>query len=105
MTHWSKKSWRIAGIIFGFLHNKSVTVRRDRPRDTGYPKYPVCVPADVPAGAPLLKVYYYGPLGARFFIHFIWPLTELGGHCTRAFVSRPNRGMPFGLNLYRSCRA
>ena len=72
MTHSFKKSRRIAGIICDFLHNKRVTVCPDRPRGTGYPKYPVCVPADVPAGAPLLKVYYYGPLGARFFIYFIF---------------------------------
>ena len=38
-----------------------------KPDDTGYPKCPDCVPADVPAGAPLLKVYDYGPYGARFF--------------------------------------
>ena len=35
--------------------------------DTGYPKCPDCVVADVPASTPLLKVYDYGPLGARFF--------------------------------------
>ena len=39
----------------------------NRPRDAGYPKYLVCAPTDVPVGAPLLKVYDYGPLGARFF--------------------------------------
>ena len=38
-----------------------------KPDDTGYPKCPDCVFADVPASAPLLKVYDYGPLGARFF--------------------------------------
>jgi hypothetical protein len=38
-----------------------------KPADNGYPKYPYCVPAGVPAGAPLLKVYDYGPFGARFF--------------------------------------
>ena len=35
--------------------------------DTGHPKCLVCALADVPAGAPLLKVYAYGPFGARFF--------------------------------------
>ena len=38
-----------------------------KPDDAGYPKCPDCVFADVPASAPLLKVYDYGPLGARFF--------------------------------------
>ena len=38
--------------------------------DTGHPKCLVCALADVPAGAPLLKVYAYGPFGARFF----WPI-------------------------------
>ena len=38
-----------------------------KPDDTGYPKCPDSVFADVPASAPLLKVYDYGPLGARFF--------------------------------------
>ena len=54
MTHSFKKSRRIAGIICGFLHNEDVTVCPDRPRGTGYPKYPVCVPADVPADAPAI---------------------------------------------------
>ena len=44
-----------------------VAVPLKKPDDTGYPKCPDCVPADVPAGAPLLKVYDYGPHGARFF--------------------------------------
>ena len=38
-----------------------------KPDDSGYPKCPDSVFADVPANAPLLKVYDYGPLGARFF--------------------------------------
>ena len=38
-----------------------------KPDDTGYPKCLDCVFADVPASTPLLKVYDYGPLGARFF--------------------------------------
>ncbi len=42
-----------------------------KPDDTGYPKYPDCEPADVPAGPPLLKVYDYGPHGARFFLQWI----------------------------------
>jgi hypothetical protein len=46
---------------------KFVAVPLKKPDDTGYPKCPDCVPADVPAGAPLLKVYDYGPYGARFF--------------------------------------
>ena len=36
--------------------------------DPGYPKCPGSAFADVPASAPLLKVYDYGPLGARFFL-------------------------------------
>ena len=35
--------------------------------DTGHPKCLVCALADVPAGAPLLKVYAYGSFGTRFF--------------------------------------
>lgn len=41
-----------------------------KPDDAGYPKCPGCVFADVPANAPLLKVYDYGPLGARFFARY-----------------------------------
>ena len=47
---------------------KFVAVPLKKPVDTGYPKCPDCEPADVPAGPPLLKVYDYGPLGARFFL-------------------------------------
>jgi hypothetical protein len=36
--------------------------------DTRHPKCLVCALAGVPAGAPLLKVYAYGPFGARFFL-------------------------------------
>ena len=36
--------------------------------DTGHPKCLVCALADVPAGAPLLKVYTYGSFGTRFFL-------------------------------------
>ena len=60
------KSRRIAGIICGFLHNEGVTVGLDRPRDAGY-QVLVRAPTDVPVGAPLLKVYDYGPLRAAFF--------------------------------------
>ena len=43
-----------------------------KPDDTGYPKCPDCVVADVPASTPLLKVYDYGPLGARFFLRGVF---------------------------------
>ena len=42
-----------------------------KPDDAGYPKCPGCVFAGVPANAPLLKVYDYGPLGARFFALYL----------------------------------
>ena len=42
-----------------------------KPDDSGYPKCPDSVFADVPANAPLLKVYDYGPLGARFFARYL----------------------------------
>ena len=57
----------MAGLIWRFSHNEYVAVPLKKPDDTGYPKCPDCVFADVPANAPLLKVYDYGPLGARFF--------------------------------------
>ena len=57
----------MAGLIWRFGHNEAVAVPLKKPDDTGYPKCPDCVFADVPANAPLLKVYDYGPLGARFF--------------------------------------
>ena len=57
----------MAGLIWRFGHNEPVAVPLKKPDDTGYPKCPDCVFADVPANAPLLKVYDYGPLGARFF--------------------------------------
>ena len=41
---------------------------------TGHPKCLVCALADVPAGAPLLKVYAYGSFGARFFWATITPI-------------------------------
>ena len=47
-----------------------VAVPLKKPDDAGYPKCPGCVFADVPANAPLLKVYDYGPLGARFFARY-----------------------------------
>ena len=73
MTHWSK-NWRaVAGLIWRFSHNEFVAVPLKKPDDTGYPKCPDCVIADVPASTPLLKVYDYGPLGARFFCAvFFW---------------------------------
>ena len=67
MPHWSTK-WRgVAGLIWHFSHNEDVAVPLKKPGDTGYPKCPDSVFADVPASAPLLKVYDYGPHGARFF--------------------------------------
>jgi hypothetical protein len=49
-------------------HNEFVAVPLKKPDDAGYPKCPVCVSTGVPVDAPLLKVYDYGPLGARFFM-------------------------------------
>ena len=57
----------MAGLIWRFSHNECVAVPLKKPDDAGYPKCPDCVFADVPANTPLLKVYDYGPLGARFF--------------------------------------
>jgi len=71
MTHWSKKCRAVAGLIRRFSHNNAVAVPLKKPDDTGYPKCPDCVFADVPANTPLLKVYDYGPLGARFFLRGI----------------------------------
>ncbi len=58
-----------------------------KPDDTGYPKCPDSAFADVPASAPLLKVYDYGPLGARFFCGMLTglelvsnPLRDHGAH-------------------------
>ena len=49
-------------------HTEFVVSPIDKKRNgTGHPKCLVCVLAEVPAGAPLLKVYAYGPFGARFF--------------------------------------
>jgi hypothetical protein len=60
-----------------------------KPDDTGYPKCPDCVFADVPANAPLLKVYDYGPLGARFFFTFF--LADQSVWVTRSEVREPAR--------------
>jgi hypothetical protein len=50
-------------------HTEFVVSPIDKKRNgTGHPKCLVCVLAEVPAGAPLLKVYAYGPFGARFFL-------------------------------------
>ena len=68
MPHWSKKCLGVAGLIWHFSHNELVAVPLKKPDDTGYPKCPDSVLADVPASAPLLKVYDYGPPGARFFM-------------------------------------
>ena len=46
--------------------------------DPGYPKCPGSVFADVPASAPLLKVYDYGPLGARFFVGYFGKPERVG---------------------------
>jgi len=67
MPHCTKNFWSRAGLIPRIGHNEFVAVPLKKPDDTGYPKCPDRAPADVPAGAPLLKVYDYGPLGARFF--------------------------------------
>ena len=66
MTHLYEKSRSATGLIPHFSHNKHVAVPLKKPGDIGYPKCPSCVFADVPASTPLLKVYDYGPLGARF---------------------------------------
>ena len=47
-----------------------------KPGDSGYPKCPGSVFADVPASAPLLKVYDYGPPGARFFFFVLFTSSE-----------------------------
>ena len=65
-----------------------------KPDDTGYPKCPDCVVADVPASTPLLKVYDYGPLGARFFLHgFFWggASVDQSVWVTRSDVREPAR--------------
>ena len=67
MPHCAKNLRYLAGLIPRIGHNEMVAVPLKKPDDTGYPKCPDCVFADVPANAPLLKVYDYGPLGARFF--------------------------------------
>jgi len=91
MTHWSKKSRDVAGLIRGFSHNDFVAVPLKKPDDTGYPKCPDCVFADVPASTPLLKVYDYGPLGARFFVWcFFWGASLDQRVCvTRSEVREP----------------
>ena len=58
----------------------------DRPRDAGYPKYLVCAPTNVPVGAPLLKVYDYGPLGARFFCGLARRTAITGGLLTTGLL-------------------
>ena len=68
MTDWSNKPVPCSGKKLRKGHNNVVAVPLKKPDDNGYPKCPCCAPADVPAGAPLLKVYDYGPLGARFFL-------------------------------------
>ena len=50
---------------------------------TGHPKCLVCALADVPAGAPLLKVYAYGSFGARFFWATITPIDCVGNRYWR----------------------
>ncbi len=50
-------------------HTKNVGSPIEKKRNgTEHPKCLVCALADVPAGAPLLKVYAYGSFGARFFL-------------------------------------
>ena len=58
-----------------------------KPDDTGYPKCLDCVFADVPASTPLLKVYDYGPLGARFFFRGV--LIDQSVWVTRSEVREP----------------
>ena len=67
----------------------NLSVPLKKPDDTGYPKCPDCVPADVPAGAPLLKVYDYGPHGARFFLRCAVSVGCFGGS---ERVGHPLRG-------------
>ena len=66
MPHCAKNLRHLAGLIPRIGHNEMVAVPLKKPDDTGYPKCPDCAPAGVPAGAPLLKSLYFGPLGARF---------------------------------------
>ena len=60
-----------------------------KPDDTGHPKCPDCVFADVPASTPLLKVYDYGPLGARFFLRVV--SMDQSVWVTRSEVREPAR--------------
>ena len=78
MTDWSNKPVPCSGKKLRKGHNNLVAEPLKKPDDNGYPKCPYCAPADVPAGAPLLKVYDYGPLGARFFCfkHAQWRHTR-----------------------------
>jgi len=78
----------VAGLIWRFSHNEFVAVPLKKPDDTGYPKCPDCVFADVPANAPLLKVYDYGPLGARFFFHVLLDRSERLGDPLRGQRAR-----------------
>ncbi len=59
-----------------------------KPDDTGYPKCLDCVFADVPASTPLLKVYDYGPLGARFFFARCFDRSESVCHPFRSQGAR-----------------
>ena len=84
----------MAGLIWRFSHNEFVAVPLKKPDDAGYPKCPDCVFADVPASAPLLKVYDYGPLGARFFcaVLFLWGVSVYQSvWVTRSEVREPAR--------------
>ena len=67
LPQWPLKSRCRSGKFLQLRHNEFVAVPLKKPDDAGYPKCPVCVFTDVPVDAPLLKVYDYGPLGARFF--------------------------------------
>ena len=67
LPHWRDKIRTRASKFLQLRHNEFVAVPLKKPDDAGYPKCPVCVFTDVPVDTPLLKVYDYGPFGARFF--------------------------------------
>jgi hypothetical protein len=88
MTHWSKNCRSVRWINFAHSgHNEFVAVPLKKPDDTGYPKCPDCVSLMCPRDAPLLKVYDYGPLGARFF-YLLFDRSERVGDTLRVQRAR-----------------
>ena len=77
LPHWRDKIRTRASKFLQLRHNEFVAVPLKKPDDAGYPKCPVCVFTDVPVDTPLLKVYDYGPFGARFFGTPFCPVSPL----------------------------